>query len=290
MNSIKQFNQLLNSDKFDRFKQWKTYRNQLTNFIVDNYENFHDEALILGTGNSDDLDLNSLSKLVSILTISDIDKESLEKAFIKYDLNEKYVLKKAFDYTGLDSNIDWNNFVENILKFQEESAIDYYFNKLNKAISTYQFPLRRKYDLIIISSLYTQLIFQQGLSNINILHNLNYPKELLKHIEVKLLELIPIVLNKFNENILTTLKKPSTLIVLSDIFEAYNHSLFFKETSGLENIEKIYQEYQDKYGIGIGDYGLINMSEKLKIHKSKWFEWPFNEDKTLFVKAIIFKN
>ncbi len=158
------------------------------------------------------------------------------------------------------------------------------------AIRKYTFPLEEKYDLIIVSPIYTQLLFQQGLSNINILHNLNYPENLLNHIQNKLLDLMPTVINRFNQNIRSSLTEKASVIVISDIFEAHNNSIFYENTKGLKNIESIYKEYLSTYGIGIGDYGLINMSESLEENTSQWFEWPFNENKTLFVKAVVYKN
>lgn len=290
MNSIKHFNRILNSDEYNRFEQWKNYRNELTNYILNNTENYIDSLLILGAGNCDDLDISRLNNSSNSLTISDIDKVSLIEALDKYDLVQENTKILAFDYTGLDSNLTWNNFIDNMIKAKDIKDIDYYFNKLNMAISNHKFPLTQKYDVVIVSPIYTQLIFQQGLSNINILHNLNFSFELLEHVKSKLLELMPLVINKFNENLTDILREKSTLIVVSDIFEANHNSIFYQETKGLKNIETVYENYLKNHGMGIGDYGLSNMSEKLKPIKSKWFEWPFNSDKTLFVKTTLFKQ
>jgi hypothetical protein len=289
MNSIKQFNRILNSDDYNRFEQWEFYRNELTKFILDNSNKSNGSTLILGVGNSDDLDLSKLSKLTESITLSDIDNKSLNKTFKKYSLDPKKSIKLNFDYTGLDKNINWNNFIDIMIKAKGIKAIDYNFNRLSLAIKNYSFPITQKYDLVIVSPIYTQLVFQQGLSNINILHNLNYPENLLNYIKEKLLWLMQVVIDTFNDNVISTLHENSTLFVISDVFEANLNSIFYKETTGLKNIESIYKNYQEKYGIGIGDYGLINMNEKLKINTSKWFEWPFSSDKTFFVKVALYK-
>ena len=104
MHSIEQFNKILNVDKQNRFELWKDYRKSITEYVVLNISKFHHNRnmLIIGAGNSDDLDLGVLSKLSKSITLSDIDIQAMNNAILKYHLDSTKTKVKKVDYVGLD--------------------------------------------------------------------------------------------------------------------------------------------------------------------------------------------
>jgi len=297
MNNIEQFNQILNLDKKNRFKLWENYRKKLTEFIIHNSTNNHSslDALVLGVGNSDDLDLIILRNTFKSLTLSDIDLDALHKATTKYNLTSSDANVLKIDYVGLNLNSKWNDFVKIMLKTKSKNDIDFYFNELETTILEYRFDHSNKYyDMIIVSPIYTQLLLQQGLSYISILRDLNFSLEFLEHMNERLIGLMPSVIENFNKNIFQMLNKKSTLIAISDIFEAQINTDFYdslsKNIQDNSKIESIYNQYKNTYGLGLGDYGLIHLETLLNHTQFRWFEWPFNETKSLFVKVVIYKN
>ena len=170
MDAIKQFNAILNKSTLNRFEDWKEYRNQLTEYITKNIADNTGSILILGCGNADDLDLSVLARKCQTMMLSDIDDQALKNAIKKYKMNSKQVSIKAHDYTGLNSNRNWNNFVNEMIKIDNPEDISSFFNEIETTINGHNFSeFETTYDVIIISPIYTQLLFQQGLSYIQIL-------------------------------------------------------------------------------------------------------------------------
>ena len=57
-----------------------------------------------------------------------------------------------------------------------------------------------------------------------------------------------------------------------------------------EMAERVYEGYKKKYGIGLGDYGLLNLDEKLEPYLSRWLIWPYDEKSAFIVKLKIYKK
>ena len=68
----------------------------------------------------------------------------------------------------------------------------------------------------------------------------------------------------------------------------------------INQIQNIYEFYalglgepiaiSSHHGIGIGDYGLLNLDEKLKSYLSRWLIWPFDGSTSFVVKLKIYKK
>jgi hypothetical protein len=290
MGSIKMFNQIYNENQVSRFRLWTKYREELTTFICNQTQSKIERLLIIGAGNSDDIDLHELSKKTSHLFLSDIDKSALERAVSKYQISNTSSIYDI-DFIGLDNFEIWDNFINYMLKEKTIQGIDTVFASLKSKITNYKIEIEDlKFDFIIISPIYTQLFLLQGLKYVEILNNLNYSTILIEHITNKMLSLVKDVIYSFNSNILMLLKKDKTLIVISDIFEAAYNSEFYKEANNLTKIDNIYKDYFNKYGYGLGDFGLSIMSDLALELENKWFEWPFDKEKCYFVKAVKYRK
>jgi hypothetical protein len=250
--------------------------------------------MILGAGNLDDIDLNQFSNIVDHITLTDVDKKALEHAKEKYELTAHKVTLKEMEYTGLKNSDHWNNFINKLLLCQTKSEIKQYFFLLKDELEAYQFNFDSTYDMVIVTPIYTQLLLQQMLKDITILASLNYPSQLLDYIQSQALEIMSIVIQTFNKNIETLLHDKSSLCVISDIFEANVDSKFYAQVMPIINddikMSDFYEKYLNTYGLGVGDFGLNHLTSSKNIKKSQWFEWPFNKEKSIFVKAICFHS
>lgn len=295
MSTIKQFNQILNASDTKRFELWKPYRKRLTSFIFECIKNQKNQSLIiLGAGNLDDIDLDLFSHLFDTITLTDVDMKALEHAKHKYKKIAHKIELKEIEYTGLKDSDHWNNFINKMLLYNSKLEIKQYFLTLIREIKNYKFTCTSRYDVVIITPIYTQLLLQQLLKDISILQSLNYPKHLLNYIQRQVLDIMPIVIQTFNKNIDLLLNKKAILCVISDIFETNISSDFYAEVKPLLNnpikINDFHLNYIKTYGIGAGDFGLDVFKSSKSIKKSQWFEWPFDKDKCIFVQAICFNN
>ena len=105
---------------------------------------------------------------------------------------------------------------------------------------------------------------------------------------------MPILINRFNNNVISLLNETGSLMVLSDIFELKNNSGFYRRVkNSIKNydvMEEIYDGYKEKYGMGLGDYGLYNLDDKMQKLISRWLIWPKDEESSYIVKLKIYKN
>lgn len=296
MGVIKEFNQICNRSS-KRHDLWKTYRNTLTSYIIDKIDknpNKINNLLIIAAGNCDDLDISKIHRKTTKLYLSDIDIQALKKAVSTYSLIDKNIKLLQTEYTGLDKNNIWNNFVKTIITLNNVDDINKYLDKLKDQIISHQFLSNyiNYFDLIIVSPIYTQLLFQQLLNYLTMLANLNYPLELIDHIKSYFLDFMPIIIHKFNQNILKLLKNNGMLIVISDIFEFNKNTELYKEVYPLLNskitMDKYYEDYHKKYGFGLGDFGLYDLEEELSINTYEWIEWPFSKNKSMIVKIVTY--
>ena len=145
-----------------------------------------------------------------------------------------------------------------------------------------------------VSPIYTQLVYNQVLRECSVLRESGYPEHMIKYIENIMLDEMVGVIQRFNVNLYNALKPGGELIALSDIFQVdIGSSFYLRVKNGIKNhevMEEIYEGYKGKFGIGLGDYGLLNLSEKLKPYLSRWLMWPYDGKSMFVVKLKIYKK
>lgn len=298
MSSIEEFNQIHNQAT-KRRDDWKVYRKDVTSYILsfltnNNLESF--KTLIIGAGNCDDIDLSMIQKTKSHIYLSDIDSTALDHAVKSYQMDKQKTTLLQTEFTGLSKSVFWNDFVKSMLQLKTKKEIDKGLNELRNRIVNYSFleTYQNQFDMIIISPIYTQLLFQQLIVNLSVLKSVNYSSELIHHINNNFMQLMPSVIQQFNQNTLALLKIQGTLVVMSDIYEVQNKTPLFQELHEYitqpEQLDFYQKKYLKKYGYGFGDYGLYHLEETVHLKTHKWFEWPFSKEKTMFVKVEIFEH
>ena len=54
-----------------------------------------------------------------------------------------------------------------------------------------------------------------------------------------------------------------------------------------ERLGEMYADYLERYGHGLGSYGIEEISTHLLHVKEEWLIWPFSEKRKIIVKMII---
>jgi len=200
------------------------------------------------------------------------------------------------DYTGFEKNQFFKDFKERIVNCHTFEKVDQVIGSKLTGLDEYKFlkNYSQQADLVYVSPIYTQLVYNQVLKECAVLRENGYPEHLIKYIESILLDKMVEVIDRFNDNVIRTLKPLGQLIVLSDIFQVDIGSDFYiRVKNGIRNfevMEEIYEGYKSKYGIGLGDYGLLNLDEKLSSYLSRWLIWPFDNRSAFIVKLKIYKK
>ena len=296
MATIKSFNEILNQSDPLRFESWKTYRKKITTSVVTSFGDAPNELLIIGAGNCDDLDLNVLSETFGKLYLSDIDEKALQSAVTKYQIEKEKVRLLPTEYTGIAGHIEWKDFVTEAVKIKHDKDVRTLMKKYKQLILAHTFlpNYERQFKRIIISPIYTQLLFPQLQANLQTLENLNYNQHLIDFIRRSFLNLMTVLIDTFNKNVIKLLAQDGQIIAISDIYETKNGSDFLKNVKTIvsdnEKMDSFYQRYQRDYSTGLGDYGLINMDKKLKPTPIIWVLWPFSDKRTMVVKMVSYQK
>ena len=297
MNRIEQFNHDINQSDLNRYENWKIYRNQLSRFFDDAIKSLkidQNRCLVLGAGNCDDIDLKNLKSKFNHINLSDIDIESMKQGITRQDLKlDDFTLVKA-DFTGFQDILFFENLLDDLLIMKTSHKIESYLKDKTKLALSNSFVenYTQTYDVIFITPIYTQLIYHQTLKISEVLKEIEYNKKLIAIFEQTMLELMPSIINQFNENVASLLDVNGLVIILSDIFQSQKNDTFnqqiIQSIQSIEAMDQLYQKYNETYGYGLGDFGLMSMSNIMKELKHEWLIWPFDQKINMTIKAVIY--
>ncbi len=301
MNSIQEFNSLLNKSTMKQSKQKINYKEQVMRIcsnLLSELEN-KNSMCVIGAGRMSDIDITFFVPFFKKIVLTDIDTESI---YTEINSNKKLEFQKRklevirTEYTGFELNHFFELLKPNIIKADSFEKIEIELQKLLKGLDEYKFlkDYDDTFDFMFLSPIYTQLIYNQVLRECSVLRELGYQEHLIKFIEDYMLDEMIQVIDRFNRNIVRVLNSEGRLMVLSDIFEVESGSTFYKRIEhsihNYDVMEEIYESYKNTYGMGLGDYGLYNLDEKLDTKLSKWLIWPYAEKKNFVVKLKILKK
>lgn len=299
MNQMEYFHKLLNETSSDRFSMWKPYRDNITRLIEPFFPKEAQEEsslLVVGAGNCDDLDLVKLTHAFSKVNLTDIDTDHIEEGLTKQGILPESVRIIQSELTGLDHEHFFERIIKQVIScntlLEVEKVIDQYLIKTHE----YQYlpELNASQDLVIVSSIYTQLVIHQLFQMTAFLKQEAKNSQSLDLLESVMMGRIASVIDQVNKNIVKLLKPQGILVVISDIIEGKTTSDFIQNLNAHiaypPEIEKIYEKYHSQYGYGLGDYGLYSMSQMVESLKSDWLIWPFDNEKSMLVKCVIFRK
>lgn len=253
----------------------------------------YENLLIIGAGNLSDFDLDFLSSTFNQVYLSDIDDQSIYQALEKLKDHQNMIVKQV-DYIGMRKTGFFNDFV-NLLNMKSHKEINTMINTkiiqlLNYNFSTY---INITFDAIYISPIYTQLLYREVESKLTSLSTQGLQQIIKDDILSILLEKMSDIIHHFNLEVIKLLKNNGVLFVSSDIFYLTDN-LFSeqvkKHISDQKKMDEIYQTYQHTYGIGLGDYGLLDISSNLCFISKKWLLWGITENNAYAVQFYVLKK
>ena len=290
MNHIEQFNHALNSSVETKDESMKKTVDLVIQYALRSLQQ-KENVLVIGAGKCQDFSLSIFLREFDNVVLTDIDVESLKKC-----VNQRSATVKRVEYTGFEEHQFFDDFKERIVNARDFDKIDQIIEHKMKPILEYEFLQEDfgKYDLVYVSPIYTQLVYNQVLREVSVLREHGFPEHLLKYIENKMLDEMIGIINRFNSNVMKLLHAKGRLLVLSDVFELNVGSDFhLRVANSIRNksvMDEIYDRYQQKYGMGLGDYGLFNLNEQMITEHSRWLLWPFTTEREFAIKLNIYKN
>jgi hypothetical protein len=295
------FNRDLNNSLNQENKDVDAFRLQVDLILKSLVErlNGNEKVIVIGAGKMKDFSATFFVRRFDEVVLTDVDMNSVIEAESKLKLSDKdkkKITKIRIEYTGFEKNAFFQDFKERIINCRTFEKIDQVLASKMEGLENYRFlrDYENSGDLIYVSPIYTQLVYNQVLRECSVLRENGYPEHMLKYIENVMLDKMVGIINTFNDNIIKALKDDGYLIVLSDVFQLDKKSDFYlRVKNGIrshEVMEEMYEGYKKKYGMGIGDYGLLNLDDKLKSYLSRWLIWPFDEKSSFVVKLKIYKK
>ena len=301
MKFMEVFNRDLNNSLNQENKDVDAFRLQVDLILKSLVErlNGNEKVIVIGAGKMKDFSATFFVRRFDEVVLTDVDMNSVIEAESKLKLSDKdkkKITKIRIEYTGFEKNAFFQDFKERIINCRTFEKIDQVLASKMEGLENYRFlrDYENSGDLIYVSPIYTQLVYNQVLRECSVLRENGYPEHMLKYIENVMLDKMVGIINTFNDNIIKALKDDGYLIVLSDVFQLDKKSDFYlRVKNGIrshEVMEEMYEGYKKKYGMGIGDYGLLNLDDKLKSYLSRWLIWPFDEKSSFVVKLKIYKK
>ena len=301
MKFMEVFNRDLNTSLNQENKDVDAFRLQVDLILKSLVERLNDNkrVIIIGAGKMKDFSATFFVRRFEEIILTDIDMISVNEAVSNLKVSEKdkrKITKIRIEYTGFEKNSFFKDFKERIINCRTFEKIDQVISSKLEGLENYRFlkDYKNSGDLVYVSPIYTQLVYNQVLRECSVLRENGYPEHMLKYIENIMLDKMVGIIDTFNDNIISSLKDDGYLIVLSDVFQLDKKSDFYlRVKNGIrshEVMDEIYEGYKVKYGMGIGDYGLLNLDEKLKSYLSRWLIWPFDESSSFVVKLKIYKK
>ncbi len=298
MNNIERFNKLLNATSYDRYNKWVDFRSVIDTLLMTEIKELKSKRnlIIIGAGRCEDFSLKPLVKNFDNVILSDVDDSSIFNSREFSSLTEEELTKVQVlkvEYTGIENNGFFDNLENKLRNAKDFDSIELIFERGFRGLEEYRFlkSLAGKADLVYVSPIYTQLIYQQISLICARLRSEGIQEYLLKYIEHLAGENIVDVFKAFNENLRLMLR--GKLVVASDIFQDYSDSSFMldaKNNFSNERMNKICTNYFKEYGFGMGDLGLYLLNESMELLNEEWLLWPFDDNSEMIVKLSIYIN
>lgn len=298
MKEMEKFNNDLNNSNKNSLSS-TGYRKQISSILKDAITSLdrRERVCVIGAGKLGDIEVSILSPFFNEVILTDVDVSSIKLGLIQQSITElKNIQLSRIEYSGFEINHFFTDFQKKMISCKTFEDIERTINLMLSNIEKYRFlkSYDKAIDLLIVSPIYTQLVYNQILIECSKLRELGYQEHLLKFIERYMLDQMPSIIDRFNDNLIKSLHEDGILVVLSDIFEVDQKSDFYKKVVAVKDdfhmIEEIYNEYASTYGMGLGDYGLYNLDSKIKSIQSEWLIWPFDEKRGFIVKLTVYKK
>ena len=300
MKKIESFNHQLNKRTYHSDSISKDFGAQIELLLKSAFLRLEQKRkiVIIGAGNLNDLSLDFVLRFFDKVVLTDVDIDTVSETVRYMRLPNKLKQKlecRRIEYTGFEQNQFFADFKERLVNCYTEEKIKQVIDSKLLHLNRYKFLKDDDdIDFIYVSPIYTQLVYHQVQSECDVLQENGYPIHLVDYIKGYLLDEMINVIDRFNNNLVKKLQQNGVMFVLSDIFQLKNSSGFYRRVkNSIRNysvMEELYEGYKEKYGMGLGDYGLYNLDGKLKNTLSRWLIWPYDEESSFIVKLKIYSK
>lgn len=297
--TLKQYNK--EEENTDRWRLWKENRETIKKLqeknIFSNDRNI-DDAIVLGAGSCNDLDLNYLCSKLSKLTLVDIDLESMKKGVKKQNLPNEYYEKIEFigdiDFTVLNSTGFYEELEELLINKDKPKKILKLITKSLESIDENPLFNESKYSLVISGAIHSQLT----LTAVELLNKYrgNYSAKDFKKIHKDLIYMDDTIAIKYNDLIMSLAKEDAI------IFSWFELKEFSEELGNYDEVEEVskYCEEEDSQKVielvtknrYVGFYGYLDLNKRalekeleVKPRVNFWM-WQFSSKKFYLVFSI----
>lgn len=300
MKNIEQFNNQLNRRRYRSDALSKDFNSQIDLLLKSTFAKLEQrrKIIVIGAGNMSEISLEMLLRFFDEIILTDVDIDTLTDTVRYMRLPAKLRSRiecRRVEYTGFEQTHFFEDFKERIVNCRTPEKIKQVIESKLQPLKRYRFLKDdENIDFIYVSPIYTQLIYHQVLEECKVLEESGYPKHLISYIRDYMLDEMVNVIERFNSNLVSKLQKGGMMFVLSDIFQLPMSSGFYRRVkNSIRNysvMEELYEGYKEKYGMGLGDYGLYNLNERLTETLSRWLIWPFDEESSFIVKLKIYSK
>lgn len=283
--------------EFTRAQYWATHRQEIHSLLHSAYPtaSSSEEAIILGAGSCDDLDLNALANQFAAITLVDIEGESARKIVQTLDTKSaaKYKIIDAIDLTKLDQigfHAKFQSLLENvapaekICDFLQKSAVEVKFKPLLMLT-------KKTYSVVISSAVHTQLFYVHALSLFAI-HAQLYLKQDVNRIVVALVGLRDQLIEAYNQLLLSLVKPNGVVIAWTEIIKLDQDTDFIANTIYTLPNEEERARYvfnlMGAYGMEAATMGLKDLHGKLvgnEVIFRSWL-WSYDHEKNYLVVGM----
>ena len=296
---LKEYNKA--EDGVDRWKLWENNRETIKELEEKNIfseDKDIENAIILGAGSCDDIDLKYLCSKVEKLTLADIDLESMKTGVEKQNLSKDDYEKIEFigniDFTGLEDTNFYKKLEESLKKKEKPKKILKIIMKSLEAIKDEDLLGEDSYSLVISGAVHSQLTsVAVGLLN---KYSDNYRKKDFNKIHKDLIYLDDKISLKYNDLIMSLAKEDAIVFSWFDLNEFSESLGNFDQAEKVDeyckegNSEKVIELVTKNRLVGFHGYLDLNkraLEKELKVQPwVNFWVWEFTCKKSYLVFSI----
>ncbi len=282
-----------------RWERWEPHRQNINKALFENIlkRDKLQNALILGAGRCDVMDLKFLLDNIKHITLVDYDYKSMEDAIerqgLTADEKQRITLKGQIEFTGFYNGDNIDIITKAMEKNEEEkklvSDIINYIENINHDLCSLLGD--EKYQLVISGAVHSQLIVPfLELAKAD----KKYMDEILRYIG----HIANIFAEKLNENLLRLVQDEHYLLSYFDVMEMSdrnNTMIFCSLLNGLllqgeyGKIEELLSRNSGVAGARHGCNHLKQLAGQENYSENAWI-WNYRDDKKYYVKCVSVKK
>jgi hypothetical protein len=294
MSYIEEFNHRLNKSIVETPKSDHHYVDQVATALrsILRSKAVWDRACIIGAGRCRDIPTMLFLDHFKEIIVTDVDVTSLKEC----TKNRRNLSIQQVEYTGFQEAHFFERFGETMWQATTKEDVDRFLDDTRSRVQNYRFLEHEKesMEFVFVSPIYTQLIVQQAMHELHGLVQDGYDPQLAAYMQERLLVEMSSIIERFNDNVIYLLKEEGILFVLSDVFELQTNSEFYRRvTNSIKNqdvMNEIYENYNNTYGFGLGDYGVYDLTTKLDVIRDRWLLWNFSNTRSFAIHLYIYNK